>query len=608
MIREIVNFIDYLEEKSPDISSENLTLKEGQYVFLEKEGDELVIKDGKILKVDKNTEPNYLYNEFKNIYSVSEMINNKSLNSNEKIFIEIGSPFAISISGKGHKKGIGKKKQALEAYFKAALNYLDEENEQHFKWFEEFKHFTRNKMFRFLDTIEEGQNPKDTYMFYFFMKEPEIKDYQRFYNKYLETKVFLYDLKKGETHGISNVLSGFNVKKTFLKHKSASFELNYKISGNEAMKLYKFFRLQQKNKILPNPMPIFVDKEEIPLSEQAITFYNSNKDKKFGHKEIIENLLAKKENIQNFYLIYFQNNLKGSRIVDLDFVPVFKHKLDKTIHIETFFQTSNNSIHFDEIKTVFEFERIIVHNVFNNQLVQKRKDESYSLRYFDEIDNNPKYITANTYIQIMRYRKAFYDFIYKSKHQAITNIMFHDIMKSSILDDIKHDNDYNKTKDIKEKLNIWFSLYNYFNNNKNDEDMVNKTKVLFEKVSKIAKNEQERMQSDDEFAFASGQLIRTILNKSKTGERTHSLLEPFLQKTNAQQYKLAIARAFETYKHEFMFYKGNKRYEFDKIMSEVMGFEPDEKNLKNQLPLILAGYFAETIFKREAEAENAENN
>lgn len=605
MIREIIKFIDYLEEKSPDIFSKNLTLKEGLYVFLEREGDELVIKEENILRVGKDTEQNNLYNEFKTLYSVSEMINNKSLNSNEKIFIEIGSPFAISISGKGHKKSLEKKLQALEAYFKAVLNYIDKENKQHIKWFEEFKLFAKKKMFEFLDTVEEGQNPKDTFMFYFFMKEPKIEDYQKFYNKYLETKVFLYDLKKGETHGISNVLSGFNVKKIFLKHKSASFEFNYKISGNEAMKLYKFFRLQQKNKILPNPMPIFIDKEEIPLSKQAITFYNSNKDKKFGHKEVIENLLTQNEYLQNFYLIYFQNNLKGSRIVDLDFVPVFKHKLDKPIHIEVIFQTSNNTIHFDEIKTVFDFERIIVRKIFNNQLVQKRKDGSYSLRYFDEIDNNPKYITANIYIQLIRYRKAFYDFIYKSKHQAITDLMFQDIMKSLILDDIRHDNDYNKTKDIKEKLNIWFNLYNYFKNSKNNEDMVNKTKELFEKVSKIAKDEKERMQSDDEFAFASGQLIRTILNKSKTGERTHSLLEPFLQKTNAQQYKLAIARAFETYKHEFMFYKGNKRYEFDKIMSEVMGFEPDEKNLKNQLPLILAGYFAETIFKREIETGNS---
>ena len=39
-------------------------------------------------------------------------------------------------------------------------------------------------------------------------------------------------------------------------------------------------------------------------------------------------------------------------------------------------------------------------------------------------------------------------------------------------------------------------------------------------------------------------------------------------------------------------------------MSEVMGFEPDEKNLKKQLHLILAGYFAETIFKKEIENNN----
>ena len=30
-----------------------------------------------------------------------------------------------------------------------------------------------------------------------------------------------------------------------------------------------------------------------------------------------------------------------------------------------------------------------------------------------------------------------------------------------------------------------------------------------------------------------------------------------------------------------------------------MGYEPDETNLKNLLPLILAGYFSETIFKKD---------
>ena len=52
MIHEITQFIDYLEkDKNSDIFSENLELKEGSYVFLEKEEDELVIKEENILKV-----------------------------------------------------------------------------------------------------------------------------------------------------------------------------------------------------------------------------------------------------------------------------------------------------------------------------------------------------------------------------------------------------------------------------------------------------------------------------------------------------------------------------------------------------------------------------
>ena len=70
-----------------------------------------------------------------------------------------------------------------------------------------------------------------------------------------------------------------------------------------------------------------------------------------------------------------------------------------------------------------------------------------------------------------------------------------------------------------------------------------------------------------------------------------------MQKTNIEQLNLAIARAFEKYKHAFKFYRGDARYAFDKIISEVMGFDTSE-NLKKYLPMILAGYFAESVFKK----------
>jgi len=116
------------------------------------------------------------------------------------------------------------------------------------------------------------------------------------------------------------------------------------------------------------------------------------------------------------------------------------------------------------------------------------------------------------------------------------------------------------------------------------------------RIREIAKEGGEEIfLSDDEFAFASGQLIRYLLNQSKTSQRNHSMLEPFLQKVDPVHFKNAVANAFNTYKHEV--YNGlSKRVEFDKLMNIAMGYDPDKSNMKDHLPMILAGYFAETVF------------
>lgn len=603
MIHEIVQFIEYLENSNSEIFSENITLKEGLYVFLEKETGELVIKDENILKIEKDTDKyTSLYSDFLERYSNSEMLNPmKSFNSGPKIFISVGTPFGISISGKGMKNGRKKLLDAVNAYFKAATKYIDEASQKHVNWYREMKSFAITKMFEFIESKEEYNKAKDAYMFYFFLKEPELKDFREIHEKYLSEKVFNKDKfnkkdKAENVFGISDNLSGFNEKKTFLIHQTAPLNINYRVTGIAAMKLHKFFRLQQKNKVLPNPLPLFVDRDE--LTKKAISIYKN--DRKKGHKEIIEDFLDKGEILQNYYLFYFQNNLKSSRIVDLDFVPVFKYEIDD-MQIKAVFNIKSKekgSLLYDyKITNVFKFQQKIVSKIFNNSLVQfSQKNNSYSYKYFDDIDNNPKYITSNTYTQIMKYRKSFYDYIYKSKRQAITDTMFQDIMKNGVWDDIRHDKDFNKGYAIKEKLNIWFSLYTYFSPIK-DIDMVNKTENLFKRIKIIAKNENERIRTDEEFAFASGQIIWKLLLQSKSSNPSHALLEPFLQKTEAKLFKLAIARTFEMYKHEFTFYP--VKYEFDKIFSEIMGYESDEINLKNLLTLILAGYFSETIFKKD---------
>jgi CRISPR-associated protein Csh1 len=605
MIHEITQFIDYLEKNSSDIFSENLELKEGLYVFLEKEGDELVIKNRNILKVYKKTEQNKLYDAFLSLTINTEMLNAmKSFNSGHKIYIAIGSPFGISISGLGLKKGLNKRLDAADAYFKAAAKYIDKENEKHINWMNELKHFVNTKMFDYIENTEKYRSLKKADMFYFFLKEPELKDYQEIQSRFLSEKLFNKDkfnikTEKGEIYGISDNLSGFNDSKEFLKHKTAPLDLNYRVNGLEAMKLYKFFRLQQKNKILPNPMPLFVDKKE--LTEKAIKFYKN--DKKAGHKEIVEHLLENREkDLQNYYLIFFHNGLKGSRIVDLDFVPVFKYNTNDMPKIMAIFKMTSKkdgeSLRDYSIKNIFHFQAAILNKIFNNQLIIETKNGLW-IKYFDDMEPKPEYGNAtDTIVDLFyKYRKAFYDFVYKSKRQVITLSMFDDMMKNSILDDIRHDKDNDKTYRIKEKLNIWFSLYNYFNNNTNLENMASKIPELIERCKLIANNDNEYLSSDPkEFAFAAGQIIYFLLDKSEAGNKTHAMLEPFLQKIKAEHLQTVIGNTIGVYKHAIDFGKGR----FERLSKEVLAYETDT-NMKELQRFVLAGYFAEpVIYEKKA--------
>jgi CRISPR-associated protein Csh1 len=130
--------------------------------------------------------------------------------------------------------------------------------------------------------------------------------------------------------------------------------------------------------------------------------------------------------------------------------------------------------------------------------------------------------------------------------------------------------------------------------------MTNKTIELQTKLRNIAQSESLHIENDDEFAFAAGQIIWKLLVQNESANRSHALMEPFLQKTEPMLFKQAIANAFNMYKYKFVLYPS--KYEFDKLFSEVMGFIPTNTNMKEHLPIILAGYFSDSIFKKDKDS------
>jgi CRISPR-associated protein Csh1 len=626
MIKEITQFVDELEKNNPDVFFKNLKLKEGLYIFLdiEKQDEAYILKnkdnDGNILKDDiglftEEIEMNPFFEKCLKLQTNSIPVSPaKIFNPNKKIYNASCSPFALCFNKKNFIKYDSEilKDELKNQYFKTAEKYINNEKQEQIEWFEIFKGFMVNDFLSFINELEEFTEAKNNFNVSIFLKQPQIKDYIETHQLYLRKNVFNKDKfnKKidDEVLGISDSLSGFNDKKRFLQHKTAPLEYNYRINGNKALKIWKFFRMQKNNQ-LPNPMPIFIDKQE--LNGKLVSIYNDNRKK--GFAEIMKGLWQNHEkDLQDFYLIFFHNGLKGSRIIDLDFVPVFEYEIDN-IKLEEVFPIGGKLSSLS-IKNVFDFERIVLNKIFDGILISNFEN-GRKIRYFsdfnDRKDTDIKYI--NNIIEkrrlhiilnlVLKYRKSFYDFIYKSKRHAITNVMFQDIMQNTIFNDIRHD-EYKSDKkyhtneiSIKEKLNIWLCLYEYFKprsiKNKliKNNLMATKIKQHHEMMSNLieGKVQPEEFSSED-FAFVSGQVIYYILSKSKSADKSYSKLEPFLQKSNYESFLEAISNLFATFKHE------NFTLKFKKPFSYIMDFKVNDSNnkpLKKLLPNILAGFFSD---------------
>lgn len=612
MIKEICQFVETLEEQAPDLFEEGAKLKEGIYVALDigLEDGKYVLKNvdenGNILKEDiglftKKEELTPFFEKCRMILQASKPVSAaKIFNPNKKIFNVTCNPYAVGCTKKiidKNLESIGKEgilNELTKQYFNKAEEFVGEGNPK--IWFEGLKALLKENFWNMLEMIGYS-DLKDGYSIIFFLKNPAIEDFKIPYQKYLGQNVFNkadYNTMYCDiTYGISDSLSSFNDKKRFLQHQSASFRYNYRVHGEDAQLVWKFYQLSQ-NKQLPNPLPIFVDKEEANLNADVIKLFN-NKGVA-GYSEIIRSLLnLRRTNLQNFHLLFVQ---KG-QIIDLDFVPVFKYTLkdkeENDFVVKEIFGKEPDNYFNSKDHSVFSFLFQIVNTIFNRQLV--REDSTFS-NFFEDLKVNPKYGLTDVILNLLlKYRKAWYDFIYKSKQQIITMTMIDEMFMESIIDDLRHDEEFKKTAQLRKKLSLWFGLQPLFDNNFNTNSMANKTVELQTKIREIAQTESFHIATDDEFAFAAGQLIWKLLIQSESANRSHALLEPFLQKTEPVLFKQAIASTFNMHKYKFVLYP--TKYEFDKLFSEVMGYDPDISNMKEHLPMILAGYFSESIFKKQ---------
>src|SRR5699024_9954794 len=238
------------------------------------------------------------------------------------------------------------------------------------------------------------------------------------------------------------------------------------------------------NKTLPNPLPIFIYKNEA-FQEKVIALY---KDGKRLFRDIVNELYQMyEEDFQNYYLLNRANTKDGIIFNDFDFVTKFEYKLNGSegLKIENLFGLYEKS-EGKRIQTLKHYEPII--NVFQMEdrvlkfLIQNKY---HRVDYFSDFKKEDYERMDMTFLSFSKYRKGIYDYVYKSNRNTIGGKEFDELVFNSISDDFGKANEYA----IKEKLNLWYSLHKYFYKSKNGQNMASKLKEYQEFVTALIEEE-----------------------------------------------------------------------------------------------------------------------
>jgi len=641
MIKELVNFTKNLDEEFKNIGS---SPKEGLHILIREKTESQISSidtenfEYEIFSKKSKESPSDFLLKCKSLHQNAWCIDtNKCFDLPTKA-IHTCSPFCIAfkrehlIGGAKYKENEGKKAQIydrFDTYFEKAfvLFETDEEKEPYVI----FRHFfthnlfsgvlrsieqknaeIREKLNLKIEELKEAQKNTsdkaakesfkekvtdleqqlikvkeldDSDYILFYLDQP-LEKYKQVHKKYLDDKLFNTDKyntspdEKNLIYGTSNFMNGFNGNMPFLMHQTASFDITGRISNIEA-KLLNDFKNLLPNKTLPNPLPIFIYKEE--LQKEVIGIFRES-GYKLGYKEIIEKLIENySDDIRNYYLLFWQNTKDGIVFKDFDFVSKFEYKISGIALINYFEikeKGGKESKHYPAIKNIFDLENLVFKQLIQNKY--KRLD------YFGDLNKEDYAKLDFTFTSYSKYRKTVYDFVYKSQRQAVQLDAFHEMVFNGIRDDIKQANEYG----VKEKLNIWYSFHHMFNPNTKNNTMASNLKNYQDFVAQLAVGSADIDSATDEhFAFAAGQLIEYVIKKSKTEDRSYLLLEPYLQQARCTELKKTIANDIARYKHAI----NDNETRFKSVAAFVQTWET-ERNMKDLLPILLSGIFAKNQF------------
>jgi len=444
------------------------------------------------------------------------------------------------------------KDREMYEYVETQVGKLDlEKLEHHRQWIQ-----------KYIFSLEElgielsGRN----YLKIFFEDEDEL--YVREGKRYTITKIFNKNdynvIVDGGIMGLPNNNIGMNAKKPFMESKTRKMAVPYLVNVEEVLLQKKFF-------------------------DYLMNLASAGKTNIFFNQDIgsITALPGGKMVAKNF-TGYFLQVQKSKEVIIQHQDAVVDYRFKKKFSYENVLETEDREELYKDYETVEQIQGLIDEVLFSKWLLSNYFTPIEDL----QLDGDLKRTLAQT-------RDAIFAWLYKGREAGIDKLLPHaclNMTKASI------NNNY--IPRARKQFNLMYSMEKHFKGGKQMEQNYKQIKDTLR--GKIDEPKTKRIETNEEYYFAVGQLVNYFISLNKSKDKPHSLANPFFNATRNELIKKKLQQFFIKYNYQLN-YAGRR---FNNLYAMICNYPISEE--VNQ-EAIIAGYInSNLLYEPKKEEEEHE--
>ena len=399
-------------------------------------------------------------------------------------------------------------------------------------------------------------NGKD-YLKIFFVCEGV--DFEKEGRRYILPNIFNkndYNIKYGESIcGLPNENMGLNSKKPYLENKSRKYSIPTLCDTKQIMIRKKFFDYLWNQ----------------ACSGKVNMYFDMNKNR-------IDSFDGKTSPASDFkgYYLRIRKDKNEAAILDMDMITSYKPELKTPILIQNVIDMDLDKLEghdYGVVTKLYEARDIINNELFFKSLVPNFYTEPGDIAIEDSVLKE----------SILIARTSLFNWFYKGYDQGIGEVM-DKVSLRLIVNSISK----NYLDKAQQQFNVREAFLEYFKGG--DKKMADIMKEIRDTLRKKINNtgEYESIETDEEYYYAVGQLVRFYISLNKTTKKDHSLFNPFLNIKDDKRLKEKLEVFFKKYNYAIP--EGSLR--FNNIYKLIISYQPDNEFKRDYM---IAGYISNSL-------------